>query len=65
MFSSCHFNQGNRQKGLAEADTATIAPPVYKYGLPVDSFHIEIGTIGPNQYLSHILGTLWCGNGNN
>lgn len=57
MFSSCHFNQGNRQKGLAEADTATIAPPVYKYGLPVDSFHIEIGTIGPNQHLSHILGS--------
>lgn len=56
-FSSCRFNQGKRQGGSADADSATVAPPVYKYGLPIDSFHVEIGTIGPNQHLSHILGS--------
>lgn len=56
-FSSCRFNQGKRQEGSAGADTVAVAPPVYKYGLPIDSFHVEIGTIGPNQHLSHILGS--------
>ena len=55
IFSTCHFNQGKRKKGLVETDSVTTTLPVYKYGLPVDSFHVEIGTVGPNQHLSHIL----------
>ncbi len=53
---SCH-QQKSKQRKQIEMDTiASIpTPPILKYGLPVDSFVIEDGTVKPNQHLSHIL----------
>jgi murein DD-endopeptidase MepM/ murein hydrolase activator NlpD len=50
-------NQKRNRKAAEKIETDTIVPPepALKYGLPVDSFQIEEGTIRPNQHLSHIL----------
>lgn len=60
---SCkHGQKKNREQ--AEADSLMIPPPpVLKYGLPVDSFLIEDGTVRPNQHLSHILSEFGVGMG--
>ncbi len=57
---SCTRFQRDKNK---EDETADLpAPvPVLKYGLPVDSFLIEDGTVKPNQHLSHILGSFGVG----
>lgn len=56
LASSCQFKQGKKKGESSNNDTIVVAPPQLKYGLPVDSFLIEHGTIRPNQHLSHILG---------
>jgi hypothetical protein len=56
--ASCSTDQKkDKQRERIEMDTiASIpTPPILKYGIPVDSFIIEDGTIKPNQHLSHIL----------
>lgn len=60
---SCkHGQKKNREQ--VEADSLMIPPPpVLKYGLPVDSFLIEDGTVRPNQHLSHILSEFGVGMG--
>ncbi len=64
LFSlSCQHGQ-KKNKEQAEADSLMITPPpVLKYGLPVDSFLIEDGTVRPNQHLSHILSDFGVGMG--
>lgn len=54
---SCQTKQNKTNENTAvETDTVVPpAPPVLKYGLPVDSFEIVAGTVKPNQNLSHIL----------
>ena len=53
---SCRQAQKKKEKKLNESDTLILPlPPVLKYGLPVDSFVVEDGTVRPNQHLSHIL----------
>jgi murein DD-endopeptidase MepM/ murein hydrolase activator NlpD len=55
---SCRQTKKNKKTTQIELDTITpLPPPVLKYGLPVDSFILEDGTIRPNQHLSHILGS--------
>ena len=49
-------NRSEQNSEEVEKDTIVLAPPVLKYGLPVDSFEIVAGTVKPNQHLSHILG---------
>lgn len=39
-------------------DSIPPAPPILKYGLPVDSFLLQTGTVGKNQHLSTILDKL-------
>ncbi|WP_372776662.1 peptidoglycan DD-metalloendopeptidase family protein [Mangrovibacterium sp.] len=46
--------QNPKPQEIAE-EPEIIAEPVLKFGLPVDSFYIEAGTIKRNQYLSDIL----------
>jgi murein DD-endopeptidase MepM/ murein hydrolase activator NlpD len=56
VFDSCRYvHNQKKSKGNIEQDSLLAAPPVLKYGFPVDSFLIEEGTIRPNQHLSHIL----------
>lgn len=56
-----------KQKKPVEETTGvqdTVATlPVLKYGIPVDSFILETGTIEPNEYLSQILNTRGVGMG--
>ncbi|MBW6534879.1 MAG: peptidoglycan DD-metalloendopeptidase family protein [Mariniphaga sp.] len=61
---SCQQVKKNKNKDQAETDTLMPPPPpVLKYGLPVDSFLIEDGTVRPNQHLSHILSDYGVGMG--
>ncbi len=53
---SCQPKQGHQEPEVVKVDTVPPAPPVLKYGLPVDSFLLEAGTVKPNQHLSNILG---------
>ncbi len=60
LLTITHFSctQKNQHKTSDEAvpDTlVTIAEPVIRYGLPIDSFNIENGIVGRNEYLSQIL----------
>ncbi len=56
--TSCSSDQKKeKQRERIEMDTiASIpTPPILKYGIPVDSFIIQDGTVKPDQHLSHIL----------
>lgn len=57
FFSVSCQQKKEKQRERIEMDTiASIpTPSILKYGLPVDSFVIEDGTVKPNQHLSHIL----------
>lgn len=53
-----------KQAEQIQIDTIVpIAEPVLKYGLPVDSFQIEVGKVKNNQYLSQILNARGVGMG--
>ena len=53
---SCTPKQNQKRKQIEMDSIASIpTPPLLKYGLPVDSFIIQDGTVKPNQHLSHIL----------
>ncbi|MCA1760495.1 MAG: hypothetical protein LC658_12070, partial [Bacteroidales bacterium] len=53
---SCQPQKGKQRERIEMDTIASIpTPPILKYGLPVDSFIIEDGTVKPNQHLSHIL----------
>ncbi|MCL3782374.1 M23 family metallopeptidase [Prolixibacteraceae bacterium JC049] len=43
---------------IAAADTIPPQPPILKYGLPVDSFMLQVGSIGKNEHLSTVLSKL-------
>ena len=61
---SCKQVQKKENKDQTETDTMMLPlPPVLKYGLPVDSFLIEDGTVRQNQHLSHILSDYGVGMG--
>jgi len=54
QFSCTH--QSPQKEDISEQDTLiAVNDPVFKYGLPVDSFQIEYGKVKNNQYLSQIL----------
>jgi murein DD-endopeptidase MepM/ murein hydrolase activator NlpD len=56
LISSCNGQKDRKREPILMDTIASIpTPSILKYGLPVDSFVIEDGTIGPNQHLSHIL----------
>ncbi len=59
---SCNL-KGNKQANESLNDSLTVAEPVLKYGLPVDSFIIKDGKIEPNQHLSSILSNFGVGFG--
>lgn len=53
---SCSFQKEKQREPIVMDTIASIpTPPVLKYGIPVDSFIIQDGTVEPNQHLSHIL----------
>lgn len=52
---SCENKSGKKGGKIPEPDTVVVIEPVFKYGLPVDSFVLETGTVKSNQYLSQIL----------
>jgi murein DD-endopeptidase MepM/ murein hydrolase activator NlpD len=60
-FNSCQYSKKQHKKLNPELDSLAITSPVLKFGFPVDSFNIEIGTVKPNQHLSHILGDFGIG----
>lgn len=43
---------------IAVTDTIPPQPPILKYGLPVDSFMLQVGTIKKNEHLSNVLAKL-------
>ncbi len=52
FFSCKNIKNKNEQKSdIVVVDTVVVKEPILKYGLPVDSFHIEIGFVKSNQYL--------------
>lgn len=53
VFFSCQRSQTRTARETP--DSANMAVPVLKYGIPVDSFIVEEGTVKNNQYLSQIL----------
>lgn len=56
MLYSCQPSNENKRKRIEMDTIASLpTPSVLKYGIPVDSFLVEDGTIRPNQHLSHIL----------
>jgi len=56
QFFSCQNSTEKKGEMVLESDTIVIIPePVLEYGLPVDSFLVEIGRVKNNQYLSQIL----------
>lgn len=55
VFSCQNKNNKGENKAMVEVDTISVPEPIYKYGFPVDSFHIENGVVKNNQYLSQIL----------
>lgn len=52
---SCQNKTGKNSEQNVVPDTVQIKEPIFKYGLPVDSFVIETGKVESNQYLSQIL----------
>ncbi|MEN8118284.1 MAG: peptidoglycan DD-metalloendopeptidase family protein [Bacteroidota bacterium] len=55
QFLSCR-PKAEKKSEVPEQDTVVvIKEPVLKYGLPVDSFVVESGTVKNNEYLSQIL----------
>lgn len=52
---SCKSKAEKRVEQIPQDTIVSIKEPVLKYGLPVDSFHIEFGKVRNNQYLSQIL----------
>ncbi len=53
-----------QQEEVSVLDTVVeVKMPVLKYGLPVDSFTLEMGKVKDNQYLSQILNTRGVGMG--
>ena len=56
QFLSCTPKSEKKSDEIQKDTVETVIPePVYKYGLPVDSFNIESGKVKNNQYLSQIL----------
>ncbi len=53
---SCNLKGKNKDNEPLN-DSLTVAEPVLKYGLPVDSFIVKTGKIEPDQHLSSILGS--------
>lgn len=54
LFYSCQTKTGQTSEDT-EIDSVIFIAPVFKYGLPVDSFQIETGIVKSNAYLSQIL----------
>ena len=66
FFASSFFSCQNKREQKAEViilDTVIAVEPIFKYGLPVDSFLIETGVVKSNQYLSQILNARGVGMG--
>ncbi len=61
-FFSCQ-NKKEQKTEVVVLDTVVVIEPVFKYGLPADSFLIESGIVKSNQYLSQILNTRGVGMG--
>jgi murein DD-endopeptidase MepM/ murein hydrolase activator NlpD len=61
-FYSCK-NRKEQKTEVVEIDTVIVKEPLLKYGLPVDSFHLENGIVKSNQYLSQILNAKGIGMG--
>lgn len=63
-FYSCQNRNKKEQKTeVIQLDTVIAIEPVFKYGLPADSFLIEPGVVKSNQYLSQILNARGVGMG--
>lgn len=52
---SCTGKKSNRDRKTQQDTVSAVKTPVFKYGLPIDSFHVEYAKIKNNQYLSEIL----------
>ncbi len=61
-FFSCKSKPEQKSEVII-LDTVITVEPVFKYGLPVDSFLIETGVVKSNEYLSQILNTRGVGMG--
>ncbi len=61
-FYSCQ-NKKEQKAEVVILDTVIAIEPVFKYGLPADSFLIESGVVKSNQYLSQILNARGVGMG--
>ena len=61
-FFSCQ-NKKEQKTEVIKLDTVIVIEPVFKYGLPADSFLIETGVVKSNQYLSQILNARGVGMG--
>ncbi len=61
-FYSCKSKKEQKTE-VIQLDTVIAIEPVFKYGLPADSFLIETGVVKSNQYLSQILNARGVGMG--
>ena len=61
-FYSCKSKKEQKTE-VIQLDTVIAIEPVFKYGLPADSFLIETGVVKSNQYLSQILNVRGVGMG--
>lgn len=54
-FHSCNSKKQQKQELISVDTVQVVVEPELIYGFPVDSFHVEEGTVKNNQFLSQIL----------